>query len=476
MLSRLLICLLLLMPLAIYSQSKPEVRPRLTNEIPAEKDARLTWWKQDRFGLFIHFGLYAIPARHEWVKTLEKIPESHYDQYFESFNPERYDPKEWARQAKAAGMKYVVITTKHHDGFCLFDSEYTDYKSTNTPYGKDLIREYVDAFRAEGLKVGFYYSIIDWHHPEFPVDFMHPLRPRNFSLFQPFSLVLSLIKTKKNDRLYAEINKERVMAIYREYMFNQVRELLTNYGQIDVMWFDFSSKKVPGAQGIRSHYGKSREEYHSEELLKMVRELQPGIIVNNRLDLFMYADGEDFVTPEQVSAKELKDFRGKDWETCQTFSGSWGYHKGQDRKWKSERELITLLVTSVANGGNLLMNVGPTGLGEFDPRAQRALGYFNQWMERHSKSIYGCTYAPDSILTPKGTQLTYNPETGQLFMHLTKIKGSYRLKNMAGKVQYARFLHDGSELEMCQKGDDIIFKPKRKYYSTVVPVVELHLN
>jgi alpha-L-fucosidase len=257
MLSRLLICLLLLMPLAAFSQSTPEVQPRLTNETPAEKEARLSWWKQDRFGLFIHFGLYAIPARHEWVKTLEKIPESHYDQYFESFNPERYDPKAWARQAKAAGMKYVVITTKHHDGFCLFDSKYTDYKSTNTPYGKDLIREYVDAFRAEGLKVGFYYSIIDWHHPEYPVDFIHPLEAEEFFFLSAAQLALALIKTKRNDRLYAAINKDRDMAIYREYMFNQVRELLTNYGQIDVMWFDFSTKKVPGAPASEVITGKA---------------------------------------------------------------------------------------------------------------------------------------------------------------------------------------------------------------------------
>lgn len=134
------------------------------------------WFTHDRFGMFIHFGLYAMPARHEWVKNYEEIPEDHYDLYFKHFNPDLYDPKEWARQAKAAGMKYVVMTTKHHEGFCLFDSKYTDYKSTNTLCGKDLIREYVDAFRAEGLHIGFYYSLIDWHHPEFPIDPLHPRR------------------------------------------------------------------------------------------------------------------------------------------------------------------------------------------------------------------------------------------------------------------------------------------------------------
>jgi alpha-L-fucosidase len=326
------------------------------------------------------------------------------------------------------------------------------------------------------LKVGFYYSIIDWHHPHFPIEAIHPQRPGNFPLWQPLSLALSWRKSKRNNRRYAELNKERNMAIYREYMFNQVRELLTEYGTIDILWFDFSTKKVPGATGRRSHYGKSREEYHAEELWKLVRSLQPNIILNNRLDLHIYDDGEDFETPEQVSAKEVKDFRGKDWETCQTFSGSWGYHKGQDKKWKSDKELIILLVTSVANGGNMLLNVGPTALGEFDPRAQTGLGYFSRWMKHHSKAIYGCTYAPDSIQAPKGTQLTYNPETGQIFMHLTKIKRRYRLKNMADKVQYARFLHDGSELQMYRRGNDLVFKPKRKYYSTALPVVELHLK
>ena len=125
------------------------------------------WFTHDRFGMFIHWGLYAMPARHEWVKNHECIPEDRYDLYFKHFNPDLFDPKEWARQAKAAGMKYAVLTTKHHEGFCLFDSQYTDYKSTNTPAGRDLVRAYVDAFRAEGLRVGFYYSLIDWHHPDF---------------------------------------------------------------------------------------------------------------------------------------------------------------------------------------------------------------------------------------------------------------------------------------------------------------------
>ena len=179
-------------------------------------------FRRDRFGMFIHFGLYALPARHEWVMNREFMTDEHYKKYFDHFDPDLYDPKEWARQAKAAGMKYVVLTTKHHEGFCLFDSKYTDFKATNTPFGRDLVREYVDAFRAEGLKIGFYYSLIDWHHPEFPIDNRHPMRKRPDAL---------------------ELNKNRDMHKYAEYMRNQVTELLTNYGEISILWFDFSYEK-----------------------------------------------------------------------------------------------------------------------------------------------------------------------------------------------------------------------------------------
>ena len=166
-----------------------------------------TWFRHDRFGMFIHWGLYALPARHEWIKNREEIPEAKYDKYFEHFDPDLYDPREWARQAKAAGMKYVVLTTKRHEGFCMWDSQYTDYKCTNTPAGRDLVREYVDAFRAEGLHIGFYYSLLDWHHPDFTIDMYHP---------------------RRDDPDAYEQNQGRDMRKYAEYMRNQVTELLTN--------------------------------------------------------------------------------------------------------------------------------------------------------------------------------------------------------------------------------------------------------
>jgi len=166
------------------------------------------WFVNDRFGMFIHFGLYSMAARHEWIKSYECITEEKYDLYFKYFNPDLFDAKQWARRAKEAGMKYAILTTKHHEGFCLFDSQYTDYKVTNTLFGRDIVKEYVEAFRAEGLKIGLYYSLIDWHHPEFTIDWIHP---------------------RHNDPDAEEQSSGRNMKIYAEYMRNQVRELLTNY-------------------------------------------------------------------------------------------------------------------------------------------------------------------------------------------------------------------------------------------------------
>ena len=302
------------------------------------------WFRHDRFGMFIHWGLYSMPARHEWVKNIECIPEEHYDKYFKYFNPDLYDPREWARQAKAAGMKYVVLTTKHHEGFCMFDSKYTDYKCTNTPAGRDLVREYVDAFRAEGMHIGFYYSLIDWHHPDFPIDQLHPRR--------------------KDENAY-ELNQGRDMHKYAEYMRNQVTELLTNYGKIDVLWFDFSYKKDP--KWPEWMKGKGKDDWEAEELIATARRLQPGIIIDNRTEI-----EQDLWTPEQWQPTEWVRHQETGelvtWEACQTFSGSWGYYRDEST-WKSPEMLIRMLVNTVSCGGNLLMNVGPTSRGYIDYRA-----------------------------------------------------------------------------------------------------------
>jgi alpha-L-fucosidase len=398
---------------------------KLFSETEDQKKERMAWWVNDRFGMFIHWGLYALPARHEWVKNQERLTNEDYQKYFDNFNPDLYNPREWAKMAKAAGMKYAVITTKHHEGFCLFDSKFTDYKAPNTACGKDLLKEWVEAFRAEGLKIGFYYSLIDWHHPDFTIDKVHPQR------------------TDDKAKL-AELNKNRDMSKYREYLHNQVRELLTNYGKVDMLWLDFS---YPGENG------KGHQDWDSEKLIKMVRQLQPGILVNDRLDLKDYEDGWDFTTPEQYKVSKWPEVNGKKvaWETCQTFSGSWGYYRDENT-WKDVKQLLGLLIESVSKGGNLLLNVGPTARGMFDERANKALNAMGEWMKWNSRSIYGCTQAPDEFKAPDNTLLTYNPKTNRLYIHLL----DYPLQNLtlpgyAGKVKYAQFLHDASEIKISQR-------------------------
>lgn len=427
-----------------------------------------TWFTHDRFGMFIHWGLYALPARHEWVKTNERISEKHYDQYFKHFDPDLYDAREWARQAKAAGMKYVVMTTKHHEGFCMFDTKYTDYKCTNTPAGRDLVREYVEAFRAEGLHIGFYYSLIDWHHPEFPIDTLHPRRDD--------------VDAKKQ-------NEGRDVRKYAEYMRNQVRELLTGYGKIDILWFDFSYSNRDGTGDNNWMKGKGKDDWEAEALLKMVRELQPGIIVDNRTEI-----EQDLWTPEQYQplewARHAETGELVTWEACQTLSGSWGYHR-DEQTWKSPEMLIRMLVNTVALGGNLLMNVGPTARGYLDARAEAALKVYGDWMRVNGRAIYGCTMAEPEMLAcvPADCRMTQSADGKRLYLHLFAYPYAHvHLKGLAGKVDYAQFLHDASEVSFTEgavkhfsegaaKGDDLLvleIPPVKP--GVVVPVIEIFLK
>ncbi len=382
-----------------------------------------SWFIHDRFGMFIHFGLYSLPARHEWIKSFEKIPEEKYQKYFEHFNPDLYDPKDWARQAREAGMKYVVLTTKHHEGFCLFDTKYTDYNVMNTPYGKDIVREYVDAFRAEGIHVGFYYSLIDWHHPDFTIDRIHP---------------------RRDDENAEELNRGRDMKKYAKYMRDQVTELLTNYGKIDVLWFDFSYPDDPKLDKPWMK-GKGKDDWEAEKLLKTARALQPHIIIDNRTQI-----EQDIWTPEQYQPMEW--IRHKEtgelltWEACQTFSGSWGYHR-DEQTWKSPEMLIDMLINTVCIGGNLLMNVGPTSRGYFDYRAEKALKVYADWMKYNSRSIYGCTMAEPEFKAPRGCRLTQSEDGKRLYIHLIEYPFTFlEFEGIADKVDYAQFLHDGSEV------------------------------
>lgn len=425
-----------------------------------------SWLMEDKLGMFIHFGLYAMPARHEWVKSVEQISEEQYDKYFKYFNPDMFDAKEWARKAKKAGMKYAVLTTKHHEGFCLFDSEYTDYKVTNTPAKRDIVKEYVEAFRAEGLKVGLYYSLIDWHHPDYKIDIFHP---------------------RRNIKDGEELNKQRSMERYKEYLHNQVRELLTNYGKIDIIWFDFT---YPNMECIRNEYNQFAirdykewmpwtfpETWDSEGLIKLIRSINPDIIINDRLGI-----PQDTSTPEQTHTSEWPKYPGTDecmpWEACQTFSGSWGYYR-DEMSWKSPEMLIRILINCASKGGNLLMNVGPTARGYFDKRADAALEVFAEWMKYNSRSIYHCTKAEPEFIPPVGCLLTQSTDEKRLYIHLIDYPYSELvMENMKDKIDYAQFLHDASEIRFRENANNsnVNFIIPGIRPDTVCPVIEVYLK
>ena len=413
------------------------------------------WFVHDRFGLFIHWGLYALPARHEWVMQKEETAPEQYERYFDYFDPDLYDPTQWAEVAAAAGMKYCVVTSKHHEGFCLWDSALTDYKAPNSPAGRDLLRPLVEAFRAKGLRVGLYHSLIDWHHPQFVIDDVHALR---------------------NHPQRTQLNRQRDQTQYVEYLHGQVRELLTDFGHLDILWCDFSYPER----------GKGRADWDSPRLYRMIRELQPHVVLNDRMDL---DDGWDVRTPEQWQPQSWITVDGQPvvWEACQTFSGSWGYHR-DEASWKSVDQLVRMLVDTVSKGGNLLLNVGPTGRGELDRRALERLRGMGAWMRRHSRSIYGCTQAPAEFAVPADCRLTYHPEQKRLYVHLFAWPFRHlHLPGYAGKIAYAQLLNDASEVSMQAvsehqqrvegvPADSVVLELPVLQPDTPVPVIELFLR
>lgn len=400
---------------------------------PRRGEGDSEWFTKARFGLFLHWGLYAMPARHEWMQHHEKKTPEQYDLYFRNFEPDLYDPGFWAATARKAGMKYFVVTTKHHEGFCLWDSALTDFKAPNAPQcRRDLLTPMVDAFRAQGLRPGFYHSLIDWRHPDFLVDVLHPQRGENL------------------DTLNSNRRQER----YAKYLRGQVRELLTGFGKIDLLWFDFSYPlKAPGSTDrMDFSLGKGREAWEADQLLEMIRELQPGILINDRLDLDRFLSGGDFKTPEQAQPRRWVEVDGSPvvWEACQTFYDSWGYHRNEP-PWRDSINIIQTLIDSVSKGGNFMLNVGPDARGRFDPRAVDRLDEIGRWMELHDRAITGCTQAPACFPTPADCRLTYNPERRRLYIHLFAYP--YKMLHLDGaafgeQVEYAQFLHDGSEVLM----------------------------
>ena len=397
-----------------------------------EYEKRMRWYQDARFGMFIHWGLYAIPARGEWVRSTEQMPEEDYMPFFHQFNPVAFDPKAWARMAKEAGMKYAVLTAKHHDGFCLFDSQLTDFKSTNTPCGRDIVREFLDAVRAEGLKAGLYFSLLDWHHPDYPHygDQHHPMRNHPECS-----------------------NENRDFNRYLDYLHGQVRELCTNYGKLDILWFDFSYGDGPEAM--------RGEKWRATELVTMVRELQPGIIIDNRLEVSGEGFGSlwegdpkpyhgDFVSPEQIIPPNgLLDKNGKDlvWEACVTMNNNWGYC-ALDTNFKPAGMLIKKLVECVSKGGNLLLNVGPDAKGNIPEQSLEILEGIGRWMKKNGESIYGCGKSgmekPDTgRITRKGNTLYYH-----LFENTI---GAMPLQGLSKEqVKSVRWVHSGAEVKIAK--------------------------
>ena len=370
---------------------------------------RTKWFMDARFGMFIHWGLYSIPACGEWVMSEKEMTVEEYRTYFEQFDPVDYDPKKWVRLAKEAGMKYVVLTAKHHDGFCLFDSKLTDYKSTNTKAGRDLVREFVDACREEDLKVGLYFSIIDWKHPDFPKygDRQHPMR---------------------NNEAYKDekIDFDR----YLDYMHGQVKELVTNYGKLDLLWFDFSYDDMTG------------EKWKATELIKMVRHYQPDVIIDNRLEGAGDNHGSiatdnpliysgDFASPEQIiPPKGVCDINGEPipWELCATMNNHWGYCNF-DHQYKTPE----------------ILNVGPDAKGNIPKESVEILKEVGNWMDKNKESIYGCGISD----LEKPDWGRYTEKDGVIYAHVYETPlGALPLYGISPeKLDRITYLADGSEVK-----------------------------
>jgi alpha-L-fucosidase len=350
---------LILVSLALSARAGMGAEPEnaaLPEETQAQRDARMAWWRDARFGMFIHWGVYAVPAGTyngkqipgigEWIMNRGKIPVAEYREFAKQFNPVKYDPDKWVQIAKQAGMKYIVITSKHHDGFALFDSKASDWNVVKaTPYGKDLLKPLAEACKKYGLKLGFYYSQAqDWNNPGGAAAGEHWDKAQDGSM---------------DDYI-------------RNVAVPQVKEILSNYGPIAVLWWD-----TP----------KDMTKDRADMLLPLLK-LQPGIIWNNRLGGGYKGDTE---TPEQtIPATGFKD---RDWETCMTINDTWGY-KSYDHNWKSTKTLLRNLIDIASKGGNYLLNVGPTAEGEFPPEIVQRLQEIGKWMAVNGEAIYGTAASP----------------------------------------------------------------------------------
>jgi len=414
---------------------------------------RMEWWRDARFGLFIHWGLYAIPAGEwngetdhaEWIRTTAQIPLKVYDAFITQFNPTQFNAEKWVRLAKEAGMKYIVITSKHHDGFCLFDSDYTDFDVMSTPFRRDIMAELAAACRKHGIRICWYYSIMDWHHPDY-------LPRRDWE------------KDRSTDN--AEFDR------YIQYLKNQLHELITNYGDIGVLWFDGEWESTWNRQ-----YG--------HDLYKHLRDFQPNLIINNRVGagragMEGFSRGEefagDFGTPEQqIPATGLPDV---DWETCMTMNDHWGYNKN-DHNWKSTTELLHILADVASKGGNFLLNVGPTAEGLIPLPAINRLEAMGKWMKTNGESIYGTKASPFKYL-PWGrcTQKAILNGT-RLYLHVFEWpeNGKLVVPGILNQIREVCLLTESGAdtLKACREEDAIVIQTQHSAPDTINTVIMLDI-
>ena len=408
-----------LLMLAALPLAAADTRLRdFSHETTAERDKRMAWWRDARFGLFIHWGLYSIPAGEwqgkndhaEWIRHSAKIPLPEYDKFAAQFNPVKFDAQLWAKLAHRAGMNYLVITSKHHDGFCLWDSSLTDFDVMSTPFKRDILKELSAACKKEGVRFNTYHSIMDWHHPDYL-----PRRP-----------------WEKDTRSVAGADFGR----FRKYLEGQLREIVANYDP-GVLWFDGEWEDTwTHPMGI--------------ELYDYVRSLNPRIIINNRVDkgrsgmAGQTKEGGfrgDFGTPEQeIPAQGLP---GVDWESCMTMNRYWGWNKS-DTQWKSTEDLVRKLIDIASKGGNFLLNVGPRPDGTLPDQAVERLEGIGRWMDVNHESIYGTHASPFRQLAWGRCTTKMKGNTTTLYLHVFNwpADGKLVVPNLAKNVTRAYLLAD----------------------------------
>ena len=405
--------------------------------------SRTDWFTNARFGMFIHWGLYAIPAAGEWIYARRDWKEGEYQSLMKRFDPVDYDPAEWAELAKTAGMKYVVFTTKHHDGFCMFDSLYTDYKITNTPYGKDVTKMLADAFRQAGLKVGFYHSLPDWTHPGY-ADEESPEFIQHKILHTP-------TPEQRRDFL--------------DYLYRNVEQLMTGYGKIDLLFFDYTSRTKAGV-----------DYFERDRLLEMIYRHQPEILVNDRLAYYKDDVRDfDYYTPEVAVMNEPIRVKGKQvvWETCATMNGSWGYAAGADR-YKDTFAITSALMGCVSNDGNLLLNVGPDPTGKIPAEAVESLKKLARWNRSNGEAVTGC--GRSEYQAPFGTCYTQKGNVIYCYL-LTAPLGDLILPDLRDKVEKITLLRTGDDVNIITpwgyellKKDDLRIRPQPSMAGDVLKI------